>query len=155
MLAVRSDPSRAEESVISQEPMGTAAVITNGRGDYLLHLRDNIPGICDPGAWSLLGGGRDSDQESPADAIARELKEEAGLVLPDLLPYTVVTVQGPEGEGRITVFVGCWDGDAGELALTEGVMLHWFPAEMLPRLVMAAWARAVIEQHEQGRNGCG
>lgn len=71
MLAVRSDPGRAEESVISQEPMGTAAVITNGRGEYLLHLRDNIPGICDPGAWSLLGGGRDSDRESPADAIAR------------------------------------------------------------------------------------
>ncbi|MGW1072324.1 NUDIX domain-containing protein [Streptomyces sp. NPDC002537] len=140
--------SRAGDTLISQEPKGTAAVITNGRGDYLLHLRDNIPGICDPGAWSLLGGGRDSDEESPADAVARELEEEAGLVVPDLRPYAVVPVREPDGvDGRITVFVGHWDGDAGELALTEGVMLHWFPAAMLSRLVMAPWARAVIEQH--------
>ncbi len=39
------DHSRAEGTLISQEPKGTAAVITNGRGDYLLHLRDKIPGI--------------------------------------------------------------------------------------------------------------
>ncbi|MFC5719899.1 NUDIX domain-containing protein [Streptomyces gamaensis] len=135
----------------SQEPAGTAALISNGRGEYLLHLRDNIPGICDPGAWSLLGGGRDSDEESPEDAVARELKEEAGLVLPDLRAYAVVSAHGPEGEGRITVFVGHWDGDAGEIALTEGVMVHWFPASTLPRLVMAPWARAVIERYERER----
>lgn len=32
-------------------------------------------------------------------------------------------------------------------------MVHWFPVSVLPRLVMAPWARAVIEQHEQERNG--
>lgn len=135
-----------------QEPKGTAALIVNGRGEYLLHLRDNIPGICDPGTWSLIGGNRDSNDEAPEDAIARELKEEAGLVLPELKQYAVVPVYGPHGrKGRATVFAACWDGDADALPLTEGVMLHWFPAATIPRLVMAAWARDVIEQHERTR----
>ncbi|MEV5237540.1 NUDIX domain-containing protein [Streptomyces cinnamoneus] len=134
----------------NSEPMGTAALIVNGRGEYLLHLRDNIEGICDPGVWSFLGGSRDSDQESPEDAIARELKEEAGLVVPDLKRYVPVSLHGPDGKsGEAMVFLGHWDGDVHELVLTEGVMLHWFPAAMVPRLVMSTWAEDVIDQHER------
>ncbi|WP_049714295.1 NUDIX domain-containing protein [Streptomyces caatingaensis] len=133
----------------SQEPKDTAALIVNGQGEYLLHLRDNIPGICDPGTWSFLGGNRDSDDETPEDAIVRELKEEAGLAVPDLRRYAVVSLRGPDGRpGEATVFLGHWDGDVRELALTEGVMLHWFPAAVIPRLVMAPWARNLIDQYE-------
>ncbi|MFF5127559.1 NUDIX domain-containing protein [Streptomyces syringium] len=79
-------------------PRGTAALIVNGRGEYLLHLRDNIPGICHPGTWSLLGGNRDSEDERPDEAIVRELKEEAGLLLPDLRRYTVADLARPGRE---------------------------------------------------------
>ncbi|MFC9947886.1 NUDIX hydrolase [Streptomyces pratensis] len=34
----------------------TAVIIVNGRGQYLLHLRDAHKPICDAGAWSLVGG---------------------------------------------------------------------------------------------------
>ncbi|MGX8907244.1 NUDIX domain-containing protein [Streptomyces netropsis] len=136
------------QGMTEREPRGTAALIVNGRGEYLLHLRDNIPGICDPGTWSLLGGNRDSEEERPDEAIVRELKEEAGLRLPDLRRYTVVDLHGPDGKpGQATVFLGHWEGDVRDLALTEGVMLHWFPAAMVPRLVMAPWARALIDRH--------
>ncbi|MEU5429221.1 NUDIX domain-containing protein [Streptomyces olivoreticuli] len=132
-----------------QEPKGTAALIINSAGEYLLHLRDNIEGICDPGTWSLLGGGREGE-ETPETAIARELKEEAGLVLPELKKYVVVTARGPDGtSGEITVFLGHWDGEADALTLTEGIMLHWFAASVIPRLVMCPWANAVIEQHQR------
>ncbi|MFI1184292.1 NUDIX domain-containing protein [Streptomyces sp. NPDC020799] len=81
----------------------------------LAALRDNIVGICDPGTWSLLGGNRDSADEAPEAAIARELKEEeAGLVLPELKKYIMVDAHGPFG-GQITVFLGHWDGDAQAL----------------------------------------
>ncbi|WP_367132919.1 MULTISPECIES: HIT domain-containing protein [Streptomyces] len=133
-----------------QGPEGTAALIVNSAGEYLLHLRDNIEGICDPGTWSLLGGNRDSDDETSEAAIARELKEEAGLVLPELKKYTVVDAHGPYG-GQITVFLGHWDGDARALPLTEGIMLGWFPARLVPRLVMSPWAKPVIERHEAQR----
>ncbi|GAA2909018.1 hypothetical protein GCM10020221_01370 [Streptomyces thioluteus] len=32
-----------------QVPEGTVALIYNSQGQYLLHLRDNIPDICGPG----------------------------------------------------------------------------------------------------------
>ncbi|MFI0912509.1 NUDIX hydrolase [Streptomyces abikoensis] len=136
-----------------QEPNGTAALIINSAGEYLLHLRDNIEGICDPGTWSLLGGGREGE-ETPEAAIARELKEEAGLVLPELKKYAAVPADGSdESDDLITVFLGRWDGDAQALPLTEGVMLGWFPAAMIPRLVMCPWANAVIKQHQAALNG--
>ncbi|MER5780213.1 NUDIX domain-containing protein [Streptomyces mobaraensis] len=131
-----------------REPNGTAALIVNSAGEYLLHLRDNIEGICDPGTWSLLGGGREGEETAEA-AIARELKEEAGLVLPELKRYTVVSAHVPATSDHITVFLGHWDGAAEALPLTEGVLLRWFPAAMIPRLVMCPWANAVIEQHQR------
>ncbi len=85
--------------------------------------------------WSFLGGSRDTDEERSEDVIARELKEEAGLIVPDLKRYAVVTLHGPDGNhGQATVFFGHWDGDPRLLQLSEGVMLHWFPAATTPRL---------------------
>ncbi|MEU8579263.1 NUDIX domain-containing protein [Streptomyces abikoensis] len=142
-------PFNKQEGIAVQEPNGTAALIINSAGEYLLHLRDNIEGICDPGTWSLLGGGREGDETAEA-AIARELKEEAGLVLPELKRYTVVSAHVPANTSdQITIFLGRWDGEAHALPLTEGVMLHWFPAAMIPRLVMCPWANVVIEQHQR------
>ncbi|MFF0520661.1 NUDIX domain-containing protein [Actinomadura nitritigenes] len=70
-------------------PSRASALIFNGRGEYLLHLRDDIPGIVEPGAWSLLGGGREPGDRSLAETIRRELREEAGLELPVLEPFAV------------------------------------------------------------------
>ncbi|MBZ4318366.1 NUDIX domain-containing protein [Streptomyces huiliensis] len=130
------------------EPDGTAALIVNRRGEYLLHLRDNIPGICDPGTWSLLGGGRERD-ETPEAAIARELDEEAGLFLPELKRFAVVPAHPDTETDLITVFLGQWDGAAEALPLTEGVLLHWFPFATVPRLVMCPWAHLTIERHRR------
>ncbi len=124
---------------------GTAALLVNDRHEYLLHLRDNIPGICDPGVWSVPGGNRKAG-ESLEEAIERELMEETGLAIPDLKRFTVVDSVGPDGmvKGQIQVFRGRWNGDAAALPLTEGVMLHWFPAEMVPRLRMCPWTEDAI-----------
>ncbi|MGW6981057.1 NUDIX hydrolase [Streptomyces sp. NPDC054932] len=141
-------------STASAEPRGTAALLVNSRGQYLLHLRDaNKPHICDPGTWSIPGGGREGD-ETAHEAIVRELREETGLTVP-LEPFTVVDCLNRDGrtKGRIQVYLGSWDGDADGLPLTEGIMLRWFDAATTAHLTMCPWTQQVIDEHRAGVTG--
>jgi len=57
-------------------------IIQNGKGEILLMLRDNKPDIPFPNQWCILGGGIEKD-ETPEDAIKREMMEEIELALVD------------------------------------------------------------------------
>jgi 8-oxo-dGTP pyrophosphatase MutT (NUDIX family) len=48
---------------------------SNGTLEFLMQLRDDIPGIAYPGHWGFFGGHIEPD-ESPDDAVKRELIEE-------------------------------------------------------------------------------
>lgn len=134
-----------------QLPQANAStLIYNEAGEYLLHLRDDIPGIWEPGSWSLLGGGREPGDRSLEETARRELREEAGLELPDLTPFTVEEARGSDGGTvPIQIFTGRWAGDPATLNLTEGVMLHWFRPEVMPRLRMASSTRDLIRRHAE------
>lgn len=96
----------------ASERPSTAVIIINDRGDYLLHLRDAHKPICDSGTWSLVGGGGEGE-ESLDDTIAREIREETGLVLPDVTAFRAVHAEGPYvTEGHIHVYTAHWEGDA-------------------------------------------
>ncbi|MFF1378033.1 NUDIX domain-containing protein [Streptomyces sp. NPDC058308] len=110
---------------------GAVAIIANRRGELLLHLRDNLPGqIAWPDHWSVLGGGGDPG-EDPADAIVRELDEEAGLT--DIADLTeLFEIRDEHGSGQlITFFAASWDGDETQLPLAEGVKLQFLAPEDL------------------------
>ena len=53
-----------------------AIVLVNGL--YVLQLRDDIPGIAYPGAWSLFGGALDPPEE-PEAGVRREILEELDI----------------------------------------------------------------------------
>ncbi|MFF5922552.1 NUDIX domain-containing protein [Streptomyces flavochromogenes] len=130
-------------------PVNASAVVHDGRGHYLVHLRDaNKPEIWQPGAWSLLGGGREPQDATLLDTVRRELREEAGLEIADLRPYAVEHAIGTEGMiVPIQVFTGRWAGDPSALRLTEGVMLAWLDPGRLPFLTMAASTRELLQRH--------
>ncbi|GGZ49675.1 hypothetical protein GCM10010387_49930 [Streptomyces inusitatus] len=133
----------------SLEPLGTAVLLVNPAGQYLLHLRDaNKPWICDPGTWSVPGGNREPG-ESSRQAAERELLEETGLTVPDLAPFTVVDSLAPNGrtKGRIQVYLGAWDGDADALPVTEGIMYRWFDTATMRYLTMCPWTKWAIDLH--------
>ncbi|WP_304452558.1 NUDIX domain-containing protein [Nocardiopsis sp. YSL2] len=127
------------------QPRGAVALITNSRGEYLLHLRDDIDGVVWPGHWSLLGGGCEPG-ETPRQAVVRELQEEAELVLPELTELC----EAPDTLGSgllVTFFTGTWDGDAGALPLHEGQKLDWFAPRLLDSLPIPPFARRVLNDH--------
>ena len=53
---------------------------------YLMQLRDNIPGIVYPDHWGFFGGHLETE-ESPEEALLRELMEEIGYQPPAVYPF--------------------------------------------------------------------
>ncbi|MFJ6782740.1 NUDIX domain-containing protein [Streptomyces yangpuensis] len=129
-------------------PVNASALIHDGAGRYLLHLRDHVPDIWEPGAWALLGGGREPQDTSLEDTVRRELREEAGLEPADLEPFAVEHATGSDGTTvPVQVFTARWNGDPGALTLTEGVMLAWHDLRTLPRLRLSPSTVALIRRH--------
>lgn len=128
---------------------GAVAIIANRRGELLLHLRDDLPGIAWPDHWSVLGGGCDPEEE-PRDAIVRELGEEAGLVVADLTE--LFEIRDEHGSGQlITFFAVSWDGDETQLPLAEGVKLQFFAPEHLDILTIPPFIRDGINRYLAAR----
>ncbi|MGA5824158.1 NUDIX domain-containing protein [Kitasatospora sp. NPDC094028] len=145
MDTLPSNPSAAE-------PSGAVAIITNRRGELLLHLRDDLDGVAWPGHWSLLGGGCDPG-ESPAEAIVRELEEEAGLAVDGGLTKLFETPDAHGSGQTITFFAAFWDGDESALPLAEGVKLQFFAPEHLPVLTIPPFIRDGIHRHLAAQPG--
>ncbi|MFJ8547175.1 NUDIX hydrolase [Streptomyces sp. NPDC093586] len=131
------------------EPVNASALIHDGRGRYLLHLRDHKPGIWQPGAFDLLGGGRSHEDQSLEDMLLRELSEEVpDLRLDDLEPYAVETATSVDGLSvPVQVFTGRWRGNPDRLRLHEGVLLRWFTPDVLDRLRLSPGTRDLIRRH--------
>ncbi|MGW3974630.1 NUDIX domain-containing protein [Streptomyces ardesiacus] len=130
---------------------GAVAIIANRRGDLLLHLRDDLPGkIAWPNHWSVLGGGCDPG-EDPADAIVRELDEEAGLT--DIADLTeLFEIRDEHGSGQlITFFSAFWDGDETQLPLAEGVKLQFLAPEDLEIRTIPPFIRDGINRYLAAR----
>jgi 8-oxo-dGTP pyrophosphatase MutT (NUDIX family) len=131
------------------EPVNASALIHDGQGRYLLHLRDHKPGIWQPGAFDLLGGGRSHEDRSLEDTLLRELSEEVpDLRLGELKPYAVERATSVDGLSvPIQVFTGRWRGNPDRLRLHEGVLLRWFTPDVLDRLRLGPGTRDLIRRH--------
>ncbi|MFD7729630.1 GNAT family N-acetyltransferase [Kitasatospora phosalacinea] len=135
------------------EPVNASAVVHDGRGGYLLHLRDNHPHIWAPGEWSLLGGGREPQDTTIEATLRRELAEEVpGLRLGAVEPLTVERTTDRHGLAvPIQVFATHWDGHPEDADLREGVLVHWFRPEELQRLNLRDSTRRLVQEHAATR----
>ncbi|QKW17839.1 NUDIX domain-containing protein [Kitasatospora sp. NA04385] len=135
------------------EPVNASALVHDGRGGYLLHLRDDVPGIWAPGEWSLLGGGREAGDATIEATLRRELAEEVpGLSLGPVEPLTVEWTTDRHGLAvPIQVFSARWDGHPDTADLREGVLVHWFRPADLHRLRLRDSTRHLIREHAATR----
>ncbi|MFJ7969646.1 NUDIX hydrolase [Streptomyces sp. NPDC096324] len=132
------------------EPVNASALVHDGTGRYLLHLRDHKPGVIwQSGAFALLGGGRTPDDQCLEGTLLRELSEEVpDLRLEDLKPYAVEAATSIDGLSvPVRVFAGRWRGNPDRLALHEGVLLRWFAPDDLDRLRLSPATRDLIRRH--------
>lgn len=122
------------------------------KGDYVLQLRDDKPGIAARGMWSYFGG-RVRPGESAARAVRREVREELGI---EPRNFRFLWRQRAYGEfERRTVSLalyearvdGCWGGHR----LTEGQRVGTFSYRRAVRLDMPDVMRRVLDRHHQMR----
>ncbi|MDT0420278.1 NUDIX hydrolase [Streptomyces evansiae] len=137
------------------QPLNASLLLHDGHGRYLLHLRDMREGIWEPGAFALLGGGREPGDDGPEATLRRELGEEVpGLVPTGLSPYEDQYETSPDGLSvPVRVYEGRWSGPAESLDLREGVLVHWFAPEDLDRLRLTPGLAGLIRRHAAGRGG--
>ncbi|MEE1807783.1 MFS transporter [Streptomyces sp. BE133] len=126
------------------EPVNASALIHDGRGRCLLHLRDQREGIWEPGVFALLGGGRKTGDPCLEATLRRELAEE----VPHLTPYAVEEATSVDGLAvPIQVYTGRWNGDPDTVNLQEGVLLRWFTPDMLDRLRLSPGLGDLVRRH--------
>ncbi|MFB6641481.1 methyltransferase, FxLD system [Streptomyces chartreusis] len=128
---------------------GTAALLTDDQGRYLLHLRSANKPIWRPGHWALLGGNTEKG-EHPDQAMVRELAEEIGLAVPDLTGFATLDTLDAGGsfKDRVRVYHGTLNTPAHEIDLREGVQLRWTRMEETAEMTMDPGAVAVLQAHQ-------
>ncbi|MFJ4570627.1 NUDIX domain-containing protein [Streptomyces sp. NPDC088846] len=130
------------------EPPGTAALLVDNAGRYLLHLRDANKPIWAPGQWACLGGNTEPG-ESCDQAIVRELIEETGLDVPGLVPFVTLETVDPAGVlvNRVLVYLGTLNRPSHQIPLHEGIQLRWTHSAEIAHMTMAPGTAAVIREH--------
>lgn len=131
------------------EPVSANALIHDGAGRYLRHLRDDREGMWEPRLLALLGGKRSRDDASLDATLLRELAEEVpGLEPTGLVPFAVQEATSVDGLAvPIAVYAGHWNGNAEAVDLREGVLLTWCTVDMLDRLRLSPGLETLIRRH--------
>ena len=91
------------------------AVIYNDENRVLLLKRSSYPDQWMPNKWALVGGGVEEGEE-PIDGCQREIKEETGLVIENLIERAVLQ-RNPDSVEHICV--AKYDGDPFNIKLDE------------------------------------
>ena len=114
-----------------------AAILRHAQGHVLLQQREDDPDVPFAGYWTLLGG-KVEDDETPGDAIRRELMEE--IEFETRLDLWRV-YERPSRFGSITVvqymYTGQIDVPIAGLAVNEGQALRYCAPNEIHRLSIA------------------
>lgn len=114
---------------INQPKVEVAIAILYQDNQFLMQLRDNNPNIVYPGYWAFFGG-HIEPEESPEDAMWRELEEEIGYTPPTLVEFRRY-IEDPQVVRH--VFHAPLNVAAETLQLNEGWDLGLFTIEDIQR----------------------
>ena len=120
-------------------------ILVNSERKVLLQLRDKTENYY-PDCWTLPGGKIEED-ESPEQAIVREVKEELDLNLSNPKLFKVVTRSGHDQIVERIFIYWCKISERIEnLKLREGVALKYFPSNEISSLKIAFDLKPIIQE---------
>lgn len=121
-----------------------AIILENEKGEFLLYLRDNKPGIPFPDHWDLIGG-HVEEGETPEEALVREVKEELGLDLKKYRYYkTFECLTGDAYANLKYIYTGKITIPIEEITLYEGVRAQYFSREEIPGVKFANILKSIV-----------
>ncbi len=118
--------------------------LVDGRGWLLLQERDDRAPV-DPDRWCLVGG-QVEPGESDLAAAHRELLEETGLVVEELLPVGTLTLPCDlHGEDDVSCFTAPTTASDVDVRCGEGRQIVFVAPQRLPDLDLTRSTRAFVE----------
>jgi 8-oxo-dGTP diphosphatase len=121
-----------------------AIILENDKGEFLLALRDNKPGIPFPNHWDLIGGHVD-EGETPEQALIREVKEELNIDLKEykfFKKYECLT--GDAYENIKYIYSGRLNLPIEEITLLEGERPQFFSKDEIPDVNFANIIKSIV-----------
>lgn len=121
-----------------------AIIFENDKGEILLYLRDNKPGIPFPQHWDLFGGHLE-EGETPEEALVREVKEEINYDLKDYKFFRkYVCTEGDAYPNIKYIYYGKFNLPIGEMTLLEGEYPRYFSREEIPDVKFANILKDIV-----------
>ena len=121
-----------------------AIILENDKGEFLLVLRDNKPGIPFPLHWDLIGG-HVEEGETPEEALVREVKEELDIDLKEYAFYRKYEcLTGDAYENIKYIYTGKINLAIEEITLLEGERAQFFSKEEIPHLKFANIIKTIM-----------
>lgn len=129
-----------------------AIILENDKGEILLYLRDNKPGIPFPNYWDLIGG-HVEEGETPEEALVREVKEELNI---DLNEYTFYKkyecLTGDAYQNIKYIYTGKINLSIEEITLLEGERPQFFSREEIPNVKFANILKQIVMEYISDNN---
>jgi 8-oxo-dGTP pyrophosphatase MutT (NUDIX family) len=122
---------------------GAAILFVNRRGEVLLRLRGDTPGLAFPNQWDTIGGAVEPG-EAHSETAVREAFEEIGLELTGHVYW-----RDFQSVVLLHIYAAPLHRRAEDLPLTEGAGLAWFDLDAALEMPLHAWVRAVLPNFVQ------
>jgi 8-oxo-dGTP diphosphatase len=155
-MAAKKDPA-PKSTEQPNEPRGVGVILYTDDGKVLLQQRDNKPSIKYPGYWVIFGGGVE-ENETPEQAIRREMVEELGLKLGEIRLISTPTLRLDNALIKQYIYISKLTTTPDKLVLSEGSAFGLFSKEMIEEIKIGFNFREILdsffaEYHRLTENG--
>jgi 8-oxo-dGTP diphosphatase len=121
-----------------------AIILENEKGEFLLALRDNKPGIPFPDHWDLIGG-HVEEGETPEEGLVREIKEELNIELEEFSFFRKYEVfKGDAYDNIKYIYSAKINIPIEDITLLEGQRAQYFSRDEIPDIKFANIIKSIV-----------